>query len=103
VDGSTEQIDSATYLHAAVATGIWLSTGLLLDAYLIATRRERLISDVFRTRLGKTVLAVFCLHVIDRLGRADPFKLAGAMVAARLVVTEAGAFVTELTEPTPDR
>lgn len=103
MDGFTEQIDGDTYLHAAVATGIWLSTGILLDVYLIATRRKRLISDVFRTRFGKTVLAVFCLHVIDRLGRADPFKLAGTMVSARLVVSETGTIVTELTEHTPDR
>lgn len=103
MDGSTEQIDSETYLHAAVATGIWLSTGILLDVYLITTRRKRLISDVFRTRFGKTILVVFCLHVIDKLGRADPFKLAGAMVTARMVVAEAGAIVTELTEPAPDR
>lgn len=102
MDGFTEQIDSDTYLHAAVATGIWISIGLLLDAYLIATRRERLISDVLRTRPGKTVLAVFCLHVADRLGRADPFRFAGTIVAARMVVNEAGALVTELTEPTPD-
>jgi hypothetical protein len=103
VDGFTDQIDSDTYLHAAVATGIWLATGVVLDVWLIITGRKRLISDVFRTRLGKTVLAVFCLHVIDRLGRADPFKLAGAMIAARVVVAEAGAIVSELTEVTPDR
>lgn len=103
MDGFTEQTDGDTYLHAAVATGIWLSTGILLDYYLITTRRKRLISDVFRTRIGKTVLAVFCLHVADRLGRADPFRLAGAMVTARMMIDEAGAFVAELTEPTPDR
>lgn len=100
---STELIEGDTYLPAAAATGVWLATGILLDVYLITTRRKRLISDVFRTRLGKTVLVVFCLHIVDRLGRVDPFKLAGAMIAARMVVTEAGAIVTELTDVTSDR
>ena len=102
MDAFTEQIDSDTYLHAAVATGIWVGTGLLLDAYLIATRRKRLISDVLRTRFGKTLLVVFCLHVLDRLGKIDPFRFAGAMLAARVVVTEANVIVTELAEHTPD-
>jgi hypothetical protein len=102
VDGFTDHPDGETYLHAAVATALWLAFGIFLDIYLILTRRKRLISDVFRTRLGKTVLVVFCLHIVDRLGRVDPFKFAGTMIAARMVVAEAGAIVTELTETTSD-
>jgi hypothetical protein len=103
VDAFTEQADGGTYLHAAVATGLWLAVGVFLDVYLIVTGKKRLISDVFRTRFGKTVLAVFCLHIIDRLGRADPFKMAGSLIATKYVVVEPGVVVKELTEITPDR
>jgi hypothetical protein len=84
VDGFTEQIDVYDYRPAIAATGVWIALGLALDAYLLAKRKNRLISDVLRTKPGRVFLVVFVLHIVNVLGKADPFSFAGSKITARL-------------------
>jgi hypothetical protein len=87
VDGSTEPNED-NFLPAIVATGIWLGVGVALDVYLVVTNKSRLITDVLRTKFGKMFLTVLCLHVVNVLGRADPFR-----AAATVIQTKRGALV----------
>lgn len=68
---------------ALVATGVWLAVGAALDAYLVATNKSHVITDVLRTAPGKAFLVVLGLHVADRLGRADPFRAAAYVIKTR--------------------
>lgn len=85
MDGYIE-LDGDNYVPAIVATGVWLAVGAALDVYLVATNKSRLITDVLRTKPGKLFLTVLCLHVVNILGKADPFS-----AAARVVRTRSGA------------
>lgn len=89
------------YTPAIIATLVWLGVGVALDVYLIWTRRQRLISDVFRTKLGKMVLALFCIHIIDKFGRVDPFHIAGARIESWSIRPAAVNVSASLTEVTP--
>lgn len=80
--GSTE-LDADDFLPAIIATGVWLSVGAALDVYLVATNRSRLITDVLRTKPGRAFLAVLCLHVVNVLGRADPFRAAAYVIQTK--------------------
>lgn len=84
MDGFTEQVDEIDFRPALVATGTWIALGLAFDAYLIARRKNRLISDVLRTKPGKVFLVVFILHIVNCLGKVDPFSYAGSKITARL-------------------
>lgn len=84
----TAPTNDDTYLPAFVATGIWLAVGAVLDAYLVATHKKRLITDVLRTKPGIAFLAVLCLHVANRLGRIDPFRFVAAGVRSRFPDTQ---------------
>lgn len=84
MDGYTDQIDVFDYRPAIAATGLWIALGLALDAWLLAKRKDRLISDVLRTKPGRVFLVVFLLHIVNVLGKADPFSFAGSRITARL-------------------
>lgn len=71
----------AAYVPALAATGVWLGVGAALDVYLVATHKERVITDVLRTKPGKTLLIVLCLHVVNTLGPADPFRFVAGIIA----------------------
>lgn len=79
MDGFTE-VEKVNFVPALVATGVWLGVGAALDAYLVASRKDRVITDVLRTKPGKVFLAVLCLHVANLLGRADPFSAVAAAI-----------------------
>lgn len=86
MDGFTEQTDVLDLRPALVATGIWVSVGLALDAYLLVRGKDRpcgVMTDVLRTKPGKIGLAVLCLHVANRLGRVDPFRAAASLINGR--------------------
>lgn len=85
---------------AMVATGIWLGVGVALDVYLIAKRKECLITDVLRTPPGKVFLAVLGLHVVNCLGKADPFRAAAYLINTRLAKA-ADTAATALTDALP--
>lgn len=85
MDGYTERSDGFNYRPAVVATSAWVGIGLALDAYLLVKRKDRLISDVLRTKPGKAFLIMFILHIMNGLGRADPFSAAASMLNGRLV------------------
>lgn len=95
--GFTEQPDGLDYRPAAYATGAWIGIGLALDAYLLVKRKDRLISDVLRTKPGRAFLIVFCLHIVNALGPIDPFS-AGASVINKRLAQAAEA----LTDALPD-
>lgn len=82
MDGYTE-LDEDNFLPAIVATGVWLTVGAALDAYLVATNKSRLITDVLRTKAGRVFLVMLCLHVVNVLGRADPFSAAAYVIKTR--------------------
>jgi hypothetical protein len=84
VDGYTEPLDGFNYRPAVVATGAWIGIGLALDAYLLVKRKDRLISDVLRTKPGRAFLVVFVLHIVNVLGRVDPFSAAASVINGRL-------------------
>ncbi len=92
MDGYTD-LDDVNFIPALVATGVWLGIGAALDVYLVATNKSRLITDVLRTKPGKAFLIVLCLHVVDVLGRVDPFRAAAFAIYARKSVS-----VPELTD-----
>ena len=77
------EVDPNHFTHALVATGIWLGVGAALDVYLLATKKSHLITHVLRTNPGKVFLAVLCLHVMDVLGPADPFRATASAIKAR--------------------
>lgn len=87
MDGFTELTDDRDLRPALVATGIWLGTGIALDVYLLAKRKECLITDVLRTKPGKAFLIVLGLHVANCLGKADPFRAAAHVINGRLPIT----------------
>lgn len=68
------------YKSALVATGLWLGMGAGLDAYLIATHKERVITDVLRTKPGMVFMTVLCLHVANVLCPVDPFRIAAKAI-----------------------
>lgn len=84
MDRFTDQADVFDYRPAIAATGAWIALGLAFDAYLLAKRKDRLISDVLRTKPGRVFLVVFILHIVNVLGKADPFRFAGSKITARL-------------------
>lgn len=98
MDGYTEQIDVYDFRPALVATGIWVAVGLALDAYLLVTRKDRLITDVLRTKPGRAAMIVLGLHVANCLGRADPFSACASAINRRLP-----ARVVVLTDPLPGK
>lgn len=98
MDWFTAQSDGLNYRPAVVATGAWVGIGFALDAYLLVKRKDRLISDVLRTKPGRAFLIVFVLHIVNVLGRADPFSAAGSMVTARLAKA-----VPALSDALPDQ
>lgn len=75
-----------TYRPALVATGLWLGVGAGLDAYLVATHKERVITDVLRTKPGMVFMTVLSLHVANILGKADPFRFAAAAINKKFPV-----------------
>lgn len=83
--GSTVRIPDG-YGPALVATGLWLGIGAGLDAYLVATHKERFITDVLRTKAGKLFMITLGLHVLNRLGPADPFRFAAKTIGNRFPV-----------------
>lgn len=97
------------FRHALAATLAWLGLGAILDVYLLIARKEVLISDIMRTGPGFTVLMVFLMHVVNVLGRFDPFRAAAGVVDSRLIrvdVKNSSGFVVpsksaELTEVYP--
>jgi hypothetical protein len=97
VDGYTEQIDGFDYRPAVVATSAWIGIGLALDAYLLVKRKDRLISDVLRTKPGRAFLVVFCLHIAKALGPVDPFSAAAGVINGRLAKA-----ASALTDALPD-
>lgn len=78
--GSTARRRDPTYRPALVATGLWLGVGAGLDAYLVATHKERVITDVLRTKPGVVFMTVLSLHVANVLGKADPFRFAATAI-----------------------
>lgn len=84
MDGYTEQPNVFDYRPAVIATSAWVGIGLALDAYLLVKRKDRLISDVLRTKPGKAFLIVFVLHIVNGLGKADPFSAAASVINTRL-------------------
>lgn len=95
MDGYTEPADGLDYRSAIIATGVWVGIGLALDAYLVAKGKKYLMTDVLRTKPGKIGLAVLGLHVVNCLGRVDPFRAAAGVinwkVAAATAATAAAA------------
>lgn len=83
--GYTERTDVLNYRDAVIATGAWIGVGLALDAYLLIKRKDCLISDVIRTKPGKVFLIVFVLHIVNVLGRVDPFRAAASIVNGRII------------------
>ncbi len=86
MDGSTE-LDDGNIIPAIVATGIWLAVGAALDMYLVSTKKSHVITDVLRTKPGRAFLVVLCLHVVNVLGRADPFSAVAYVIKERQNVT----------------
>lgn len=84
--GSTAKRSDA-YRHALVATGIWLSVGAGLDAYLVATHKERVITDVLRTKPGMALMSILGLHVVNWLGPVDPFRFAAKMINSKFPIS----------------
>lgn len=82
MDGYIE-LEKDDYRPAVIATGVWLGVGAALDVYLVATNKSRLITDVLRTKPGRMFLVLLCLHVVNVLGRADPFSAAGRVIRTR--------------------
>lgn len=68
--------DKGSIAPALVATGIWMGVGAALDVYLVVKNKPYLITHVLRTKFGKFFLVVLFLHVMDVLGKADPFRVA---------------------------
>lgn len=95
MDGYTATADGIDYRSAIIATGLWIGVGLALDAYLVAKGKTYLITDVLRTKPGKVGLTVLGLHVVNCLGKADPFRAAAGLinwkVAAATAATAAAA------------
>jgi hypothetical protein len=82
VDEFTD-LDAGNIVPALVATGVWLAVGAALDIYLLRSNKSHLITDVLRTPPGKIFLTVLGLHVVDVLGKADPFSGAGRFIKTR--------------------
>lgn len=99
MDAFTETIDAIDFRPALVATGIWVAVGLALDAYLVVKQKDRLITDVLRTKPGKVGLIVLGLHVANCLGKADPFRAAASLINSRT----AHVVVVPLTDPLPGK
>lgn len=91
MDGFTAQPDGLDYRSAVIATGVWVGIGLALDAYLVAKGKTYLMTDVLRTKPGKIGLAVLGLHVINCLGRADPFRAAAGVINWRVAAATTAA------------
>lgn len=89
-------LDGGSLIPALVATGVWLGVGAALDVYLVTTNKSRYITHVLRTKPGKVFLALLCLHVVDILGKADPFRAAQYVIQAKRVVV-----VPELADTLP--
>lgn len=85
MDGSTVQ-PRESYRHALVATGVWLGVGAGLDAYLVATHKDRVITDVLRTKPGMVFMTLLSLHVANVLGRVDPFRFAARAISNKFPV-----------------
>lgn len=92
VNGYTELDVVDNFVPALVATSVWVAVGVALDVYLVSTNRSHLITDILRTKPGKVGLAVLCLHVVNVLGRVDPFRAAAYALQVRKAV-----LVSELT------
>lgn len=75
-------LEPVSIVPAIVATSVWVAVGAAMDIYLV-TKNKSVITDVLRTPAGKVLLAVLGLHVVDVLGKADPFKAAGKAVTYR--------------------
>lgn len=99
MDEYTEPNES-NFLPALVATGVWLSVGAALDVYLVATNKSHLISDVLRTKPGKVFMIVLSLHVMNVLGRADPFSATARAIQTRGGVTSS-ALARSLSDSPP--
>lgn len=91
MDRFTGQADGLKLRPAVVATCVWVGVGLALDAYLLVKQEDYLITDVLRTKVGKVGMAVLGLHVVNCLGKADPFRAAAAVVNWRLATVAARA------------
>ena len=68
------ELNEDSITPAIVATGIWLTVGAVLDIYLVRMNKSYVITDVLRTKPGKIFLTMLCLHVVNVLGQADPFR-----------------------------
>lgn len=75
--------DTGNIVPAIVATCVWAAVGIALDVYLVATGKSHLMTDVLRTKAGKLALAILGLHVVDVLGRADPFSATAKVIRTR--------------------
>lgn len=78
----TDKIRDNGFIAAWVVTTIWMIIGIVFDVGLLR-KKVRLMSDVFRTKTGLVILTVFYLHILDKLGRLDPFKAAGNALTRR--------------------
>lgn len=67
---------------AIVATGAWLGFGAALDAILIH-EGKRPMTHALRTPAGLVFWALLGLHLINVLGRRDPFRFAGSFIPRR--------------------
>jgi hypothetical protein len=85
VAGSTVR-QRENYKLALAATGVWLGVGAGLDAYLVATHKECVITDILRTKPGMALMGVLCLHVVNWLGPADPFRAAAKALSTKFPV-----------------
>jgi hypothetical protein len=84
------------YRTALVATGIWLGVGAGLDAYLVATHKECVITDILRTKPGMAIVGTLFLHVLNCLGPVDPFRYAAKTIGNKFPVSI-------LTDASPDQ
>lgn len=55
----------------------------MLDVLLMVKRKTYLITDVLRTKPGMTFMAILMLHVVNLLGKADPFRAAAGGINKR--------------------
>lgn len=70
----TRPLDPAeTLVLVTVAT-------LAIGDALLYHQRQRLVTDVLRTRLGLAGLTVLTAHALDVLGPLDPFRALGRLI-----------------------
>lgn len=74
-----DAMDRQSLRAAAILTAVITVEIAAADVWLLRTGRAP-ITAVLRTRLGRAMLAVVGLHVVDVLGVVDPFSALGKRI-----------------------